>query len=362
MKKLSRGSLVLVAGLALGLALTASATGTTKKHASKVRHFQGRIQALAMDGSRIAYGIEPTSTKNRVVVWNARTGRAVKVSGTQTAQTGDSSTGSGLFEVAIAGTRVAWLANVGGNLEEDDYLFASSVKKPKEQKVASVQRTGDACSVGSPLNAQCAGSSLLGLVGSGHVIALTRWTVDTQPMAVQSANLLVLGKTVKPVATDTPPFLSVDADAGRIAALRSPQDLTLYSQGGKLLLTVHPSSAAAVGLSGRNLVVLDNSRTIELFDAQTGALRKTFAARGTVQPRNLGVQGNVAIYTTGSAVHAVNLSSGKDRVVAEHRGGPLFARIDSAGLVHASNGYAAANAPKGTIVFVPFARVAAAVG
>ena len=360
MKKLGRGSLVLVAGLASGLALTASAAGTTKQHASKVRHFQGRILALAMDGSRIAYGIEPGSTKNRVVVWNVRSGRAVKVSGPQTAQTGDSSTGSGLFGLAIAGTRVAWLANVGGNVEGDDYLFASSATNPKERKVASVQRTGDACTGGPPqTNAGCAGNWLLGLVGSGNVIALTRWTTGAEPVATSSANLLVLGKKLAPVTTDTPPFLSLDTDAGRIAALRSLQDVTLYSQSGKLLQTVHPSSAAAVALSGHNLAVLNTSRTIELFDTQTGALRKTFAARGTKQPRNLDVQGNIAIYTTGSAVHAVNLSSGKDRVVAEHRGGPLFARIDGAGLVHASNGYAPG---KGTIVFVPFAQVAAAVG
>jgi hypothetical protein len=109
-------------------------------------------------------------------------------------------------------------------------------------------------------------------------------------------------------------------------------------------------------------VVLTQSRKLELYNAETGSLRKTFDVRGTTQSRNLDVQGNVAIYTTASAVHAVNLSSGKDRVVAQHRGGPLFVQIDRAGLVHASNGYAAANAPKGTIRFVPFARVAAAVG
>jgi hypothetical protein len=360
MQKLGRAFLVLAAALTSGLALAASAAGTTRAHASKVTRFQGRIQALALDGSRIAYDVSGAgSVGNKVLVWNARTGKTTRVSGKQTRGADDSSTGSGVFGLAIAGTRVAWLVNVGGNTEGDDYLFASSVANPKERKVASVTRTGDACSGGPPVvNPQCAGNWLLGLVGSGNLIALDRWTTTGEPTVTGSANLLVLGKTVKSVATGEPPFLSVAVAGGRIAVLRSAQDVTLYSSSGKLLRTVHPSSAQGAALSGRNLVVLTKSRKLELFDAETGSLRKTFAMRGTKQPRDLDVQGRVAIYTTGSAVHAVNLSSGKDRVVAQHRGGPLFAQIDSAGLVHGANSYAPG---KGTIVFVPFARVAAAV-
>jgi hypothetical protein len=361
MKKLGRALLVLAAGLVSGLALAASAAGTTRAHASRVTHFHGRIEALALDGNRIAYDVSGSgSVGNRVLVWNAHTGKTKKVSGRQTRGADDSSTGSGVFGLAIAGTRVAWLVNVGGNTEGDDYLFASSVAKPKERKVASVTRSGDACSGGPPVvNARCGGDWLLGLVGAGSLIALDRWTTAGGPIATPSANLLVLGKTLQPVANGEPPLLPVDAAGGRIAVLRSPEDVTLYSSSGTLLRTVHPSGAQTAALSGRNLAVLTTSRKLELYDTGTGSLRKAFAVRGSKQPRNLDVQGNLAIYTTGSAVHAVNLTSGKDRVVAQHRGGPLFARIDRAGLVHGSNGYAPG---KGTIVFVPFARVAAAVG
>lgn len=356
MKKLGRAFLVLATG---SLALAASAAGTTRAHAARVTQFHGRIQALGLDGHRIAYDLSGSgSVGNKVLVWNARTGKTTKVSGKQTRGADDSSTGSGVFGLALAGTRVAWLVNVGGNTEGDDYLFASSVVNPKERKVASVTRNGDACTGGPPvLNPQCAGNWLLGLVGSGNVIALDRWTT-AGPTIMDSASLLVLGKKLKPVANGAPPFLSVAAAGGRIVVLRSPQDVTLYASSGKLLRTVHPASAQTAALSGHNLVVLTTSRKIELYNAETGALRKTFALRGTKQPRNLDVQGDIAIYTTGSAVHAVNLSSGKDRVVAQHRGGPLFAAIDRAGLVHAANGYAPG---RGTIVFVPMARIAAAV-
>jgi hypothetical protein len=339
-----------------GLALAAGAAGTTAKHASKVRHVRGRFEALAMDGSRIAYDLA-TDSGNKVLVWNVRTGKTTKVSGKQTRGADDSSTGSGVYGLAIAGTRVAWLVNVGGNIEGDDYLFASSATKPKERKVATETRSGDTCSGGPPVsNPQCPGQWLLGLVGSGKVIALDRWTTDQS--ITTNATLLTLGTKLKPIATGTPPLLPLTVDAGRIAVLRSLGDVSLYSPSGKLLQTVHPTTPQAAALGGRNLLVLTATRKLELFNAETGSLRKTFSVRGTTKPRNLDVQGNVAIYTTGSAVHAINLSSGKDRVVAQHRGGPLFAAIDGAGLVHASNGYAPG---KGTIVFVPFARVAAAV-
>jgi hypothetical protein len=357
MKKFHQSLLVLAAGLLSGLGLVASAAGTTAKHASKLRHVRGRFEALAMDGSRIAYDLASDSG-NTVFVWNVRTGKTTKVSGKQTRGADDSSTGSGVFGLAIAGTRVAWLVNVGGNIEGDDYLFTSSTTKPKERKVATETRIGDTCSGGPPAsNPQCPGQWLLGLVGSGKVIALDRWTTDQPQNLTTNATLLTLGARLKPIANGSLPFLPLTVDAGRIAVLRTG-DVALYSTSGKLLQTVHPTSAQAAGLSRNNLVVLTAARKLELFNAKTGSLRKTFSLRGTTQPRNLDVQGNVAIYTTGSAVHAVNLSNGKDRVVAQHRGGPLFAQIDGAGLVHASNGYAPG---KGTIVFVPFASVAAAV-
>jgi hypothetical protein len=360
MKKLGGAFLVLSAGLLSGLALVASAAGTTATRASKVRHVRGSMKVVAMDGNRIAYGVQASPSANKVVVWNARTGRATKVSGVLTQRTGDSGSGTGLFGLAIAGTRVAWLANVGGNIEGDDYLFTSTVTNPHERKVTWVQRTGDACSGGPPVsNPGCAGDWLLGLAGSGNLIALDRWTTVPPEQVGESASLEVLGNKPKPVAKGTPPFLSVDVDRGRIAVLRSAQDVALYSSSGKLLRDVTTSTANTAALSGDNLVVLTAAHTIELYSAKTGALRRTFQTRGTKQPRNLGVAGNVAIYTAGSAVHAVNLSSGKDRAVAEHRGGPLFADIDGAGLVYGGNGYSAA---KATLVFVPFARIAAKVG
>jgi hypothetical protein len=142
--------------------------------------------------------------------------------------------------------------------------------------------------------------------------------------------------------------------------LRVDESVAFYSAAGKLLLTVDtPADTEAVALQGKGLLVSTKTRQLELYNAHTGALRKTFIAHGTRQPRNLDVQGNVAIYTMGSALHVVNLSTGKDSVIRQLRGGPVLADIDSVGLVYAANRF---NYGTGTrLAFVPFAGVAAAV-
>jgi hypothetical protein len=355
MKKLSRAFLVLTAGLLSGLALVTGAAGTTASHASKVKQIDGPLAALAMDGNRIAYGIHPATTKDKVVVWNVRTGKTIKVSGIHTQRDGDSSTGSGLFQVALAGKRVAWMTNVGGNTEGDDYLFTSSLTKPRERQIVTEQRLGDSC---GGRQADCAGSWLGGLVGSGNLMVFNRWTTDAQ-VTVTTGKLDVLkGTRMKAIATGATSVLAVSTDGSQVAVRRSDGSVAVYLAAGLVRATTSAPGMTAAAISGQRLVTVTKSHRLELYNTQTGAHEKTFAARGTKQPRNLDVQGNIAIYTVGSAVHAVNLSNGKDRVVAEHRGGPLFAQIDSAGLAYGGNGYG----QKGTLVFVPLARITAAVG
>src|SRR3954464_15957491 len=88
--KLDRAVLVLAAGLLSGLALVEGAGGTTATHSRQVRHLQGPVAALAIDGNPSAYDAsakfvtKPHAT-NKVLVWNVRAGTTVKVSGAKTA-------------------------------------------------------------------------------------------------------------------------------------------------------------------------------------------------------------------------------------------------------------------------------------
>ncbi len=362
MQSLGRPLLVLAVGLLSGVALVGSAAGTISTRRATVRHLGTPVGALAVDGDRVAYDLNGRDARNpktpdRVLVWNVRTGKTVVVSGKKTAVADDVG-GSGVFQLAIAGSHVAWLVDEGGNLESDDYLFTSSVTKPKERQVASALRSGDGCGEGETTD--CAGPWLGGLVGSGSTIALNRWTTDSAGQIGAGGLYSVNGSQMKSIAAGTSTLQAVSSDAGREAVLRTDGSVAVYSGSGDVLATVTPPSAKAVALSGKNLVVLSAGRQLELYDARSGALQKTFLLRGQ-GPQNLDVQGNVATYTSGPSVRAINLSSGKDRVVGTLPSRVAFARISGAGLAYAANGVRASFGTA-TLAFLPLARVKALVG
>jgi hypothetical protein len=314
-----------------------------------------------MDGSRIAYDasaqyVTKAHAANRVLVWDIRTGKTVKVSGKKTAVADSTSTGAGVFQLAIAGSRVAWLVNEGGNLEGDDYLFTSSLTSPKEHQVATAMRSGTFCPGRS--SGSCAGPWLGGLVGSGNLIALNRWTTDALG-AVSTGQLDVLnGTKLKQVATGADTVQAASADNGRILVLRSDGTVGMYWQAGGLLRTVTPSSASSVALNKHALVVLTKTRMLEDYYAPSGGLGSRCPVHGTGTPRNLDVQGTIAVYTVADSVHAQELGCGKDRVIGRLNTRIAFAHIDNAGVVYAGNGTGKAFGTS-TLVFLPLARVKA---
>ena len=91
--------------------------------------------------------------------------------------------------------------------------------------------------------------------------------------------------------------------------------------------------------------------------ARTGR-RCLVSGRGT--PQNLDVQATLAVYTVGRELHVLNLATRRDSVLARPSHGVEFAQIEAPGVVYAGN-VPNAGAGAGTLVFVPFARVAAAV-
>jgi hypothetical protein len=361
MKKLGRALLVVAAGSSLGLALVASAAGTTAAHSKKVKHLQQPVGALAVDGNYVAYDLNnqaQTTATDKVRVWNVRTGQTVTVSGKKTAAAGGVG-GDGVFQLAIAGSRVAWLVNEGGNLESTDFLFSSSVTQPKERQVASALRSGDGgCSGRDPVG--CTGAWLGGLVGSGNAIAVNRWTTDATGHIGSGGLYTVSGTQTSTIATGTNTLLAVSSDAGREAVLHSDESVAVYSKSGGVLMTLPPASAQEAALSGKTLVVVTKTRQLGVYDTSSGSLKKTLPTHGRGL-HNLDVQGNIAIYTTGKFVRAVNLSSGKTSVVGTLGTQILFARIDGAGVAYAANGVRA-QFGKSTLVFVPLAKIKAAVG
>jgi hypothetical protein len=367
-----RVSLVLAVGLSL--ALVASATGTGPS-GTKVKHLRAPILGLTIDGSRVAYfrGCCQVTRKghevnplDKVMVWNLRTGRSVDVSGRQTHRLGVGEGGG--FQVAMNGSEVAWTTFWGSNNTTEDKLFVSSLAKPKEHLVAKDDRS-NVCAAPAPT---CGGSWTGGLVCTGERIYFNQWTTNDAGTMANGSLLALDGKKPKGVADGNATVQAVSADPSRVAVLRGDGTVGLYTTAGKPALTVMPPSAREVAVNGRNLVVLEADGTLAVYGSATGSLKRTFQLPGDPTTLSaLAVRGNVAVYSkpvqfktdavSKSAIHAINLVTGKDSVVGRLGGDISLSSIDSAGLVYASNGYGAFRAGNATLVFVPLKKVADAV-
>jgi hypothetical protein len=378
MRKLSAVVLVMAAGIS-GLALVASATGTSAGGPTPRRLHVSRLEALALDGDRVAYDVawikasrkpKRAGHPNRVFVWNLRTGKTINVSGRRGTGADSNNPRVTLSQLAIAGTRVAWLtqSRFASPKGEDD-LFASSVRRPKVGRVDQEVRNGHDC--GKMVHGEvCPGVYLGGLVGAGNQIVVNRSATDQTGFETTGGLYALDGTRLKTLTTGGDTFWAVDVDQGRVAVLRNSQvyyeeNVGLYSSTGAPLISVTPTAQAyQVALSGRNLAVVEAGAKLALYDADTGSLRKTFTLRGPtlwLWGTTFDVQGNIAVYAAGRSIRALNLSTGKDRLIGRLPHQITVAHIDSFGLVYANVGVYYARGFAGPIVFLPFKQVAAAV-
>ena len=271
----------------------------------KTRTVPGRIEALAMDGSRIAYdvaGSYGSKTRcNAVYVWNVARSAATRVSSRQTCDADNTSTGAGVRELALGGGRAAWIVNLGGNSESGDHLYVSDVSRPHERVVATAFRTGD---VGGILT----GNWLGGLVGAGSFLALDHWATDSSGN-ITTAKLRRIRTRLVDLAEGAGTMTARSTDGRQVAVLHSDETVGLYSTHGALLRTVRPNSAVDVALRGDFLLVLTKSGTVDVFNSHSGRKLRTW--RVAAGAARLDVAAGLAAYAAGSHVHVVRLATGK---------------------------------------------------
>jgi len=389
------------AGLALALVvfalLVASAqAGAPKPQSGKVKQTAGPVQVLAMDGPRVAY----MTKDRRVSVWNVVTGATSVIKGNYPRKGASFGFGSG--EVAIAGKRVALITRfVIGNLyQTQERLYTASVGGTAHElgKLTNHSSYYGDCSV--PGSGGSDGDWIGGLAGSGNVLSVSTWRSNDSATTHERLRLIT-PTGLRTIATGPGAIVSQSADRGHIAVLRStdawpvyygPQEqgtpiLGVYSTGGRLLheltLNVPPPSQACgspytdilgTALSGNQLVVLrldvpqagPATKKFEVYDWTTGALVHTWATQR--QACNFALSGNLAVYSAGCGylggtqkLHLLDLATGKDVVIAHASGnGGYITAMDSHGLVYSANPYTPKKKAQGKLVFIPTAKLAAA--
>jgi WD40 repeat protein len=339
--------------------------GAAKSQTGRTKQAANPIWTLAMDGPRVAY-----ASGGRIRIWNVATGAASVVKG----RYGGSAShfvNNTAAQVAIAGTRVAWVKDQPiGNAEESQRLYTASLGGRAHQ-VDRVHRFGtdDA--------SQTTGGWIEGLAGSGKTLAVSTWR-SNGTVATDQQLSLVTGKGLKPLAGGSGSIVAQGVDGGHIAVLMSgpwsnSSSVGIYSRDGSTLGEVDlgppgpGTNGIQIALSGDELVVLTTALiepsgpttvTLEVYNWTTGQLLDTWPVgiHSDAGEVSFAVHGELAAVEDPSRLHLVDLTSGKDRTIARasHTGSPPA--IDSWGLVYALDPHLKG---PGKLVFVPMAKLLA---
>jgi hypothetical protein len=351
----------------------AGATGSPPPGA--IFRTSGTITAIAADGNRVA-AAATTGTSgscDQVVVWTAATPSS-------TSYTTEVCSGEGgaqeLREVALAGTRVAWVEMLAGNRQELTLKIATAGQ--------TTPTTVDYAENGSGAEGDPDGGYLGHLFGDGALLVYDTWQVCTalptgwesdsphcedvaaaggpRPVPLVRQQRLLRIQGTKPVVLGDLPAAArvVAVDAGRIAVLEESGsvNVTLFSASGTSLRRILISGGpfAGVALSGAQLLMLHNG-SLELYDTAMGAHLRTIALPpGKPAPELRDLESGLAVYVRGTTVHVVRVSDGKELRIAAGGEAPVDAQLEGPGLFYSYNLPRAS--AHGRIVFLPFSELA----
>jgi hypothetical protein len=331
---------IFVAGAAL-VTGPASASGSTTAALRPTATFRtGKIALLAADGTRAAVAPAKRRPCGAVVVWNTSTRRS---SGFRLHTNG--CMGDGVRELALGDGQVAWIEHGGGNSLELT-LFAARLSGGGARQL-DFQANGDRA------GADPAGGWVGFLRGGGSVLAYNRWRVvcdrkdvfscgekDPQLRITDERLIRIALGRAHAVASGPAAYAVAAADGGRIAVQR-PDGIATYTAAGRSLAFVPDPqhTVTGVGLSSSTLALERNS-TLDLYDAQTGAARKSIGLGSVASPGLVGVTKTLALVELPRTLLLVRLADGARATVAL----PLVAqrtlvgvRLTDAGMFYAYN-------------------------
>jgi hypothetical protein len=374
-----------VAGLfatAASLALVAQA-GAAKLQSETAHQTATPILALAMDGPRVAY----MTNDRRVVVWNVVTGATSIVKGDYPSK--GRRFGAGYGQVAIAGKRVAVLTRfVTGNDQQTQERLYTAAVGGSARRLGSLTNHSTNPLDGEPDGGLSWGDWIAGVVGSGNVLAVSTWTTNNETVTSHERLRLITPTGLRTIAGGPAAIVAESADDGHIAVLRSTQawpaddvrpattapTVGVYSARGALLgelgLPAGPNANIRIALSGHELVVLTETSpqagslttTLSVYDWTTGDLVHTWPlALDASSPGGdqVMVYGKLAAVEGPGKLHLVDLTTGKDVVIAPSSGLGLPATIGPRGLVYVVDRFYPVRRAQGKLTFVPMAKLVA---
>ena len=283
-----------------------------------------RVRAFAMDGPRVSLVVAgPEKSCDRILHWNIPWHYTAFISKpgerAPTCATGRTSDARAT-SLALGGLGSAWVLH-GPN----------GSRLVRENSVACVERVLATGRI--PLVA--ADRSLIAFVRRTG----TRWTIGTAGW-----------RTARPIATSRFRLRALSVDGDRIAALRGDGKVEIWSRWGSLLTTIATPGATSIALNTGKVTVVGRSRTLDVFDADTGRLEHSWRLpEGAAGP--VDVQYGVAVVTRGTTVLGIRLATGRTAALT-HAPARVRAQIEGPGVAYQYN-----VGGHGFVGFVSLARI-----
>lgn len=255
------------------------------------------VAGLAVDGPRVAYA----DTSCRISVWHA--GRTARLGATPCTE--QTSTGSGLAGLALAGGRALWVTYTGGNIREFTVWTATGTR-PRPRRLALV--TGD--------------------VDAAPPVAVGDGDGDLLPYAVRRTVVVLGANGARRFAWIAPAHVTaVDAFAGEVAVATVGGLVTVLDATGRVL-EEESFDADVYGLqiSGSSVVAQVGSA----LEVRGGISTKRIVLRRDL--KLVGAGGGRAVLLGRDGAQLLDLATGKSSSL-----GPVRqARVDGARIVTAN--------------------------
>ena len=274
-----------------------------------------------------------------------------------------SSTGEEIYGV-IAGRRLAWVRDVGGNYREA-WLVTATIGRPRSTtQLTEAQVRNTDTGVGDWVG---------NINGDGSLLVFNTWSVcETTPEGdscpegtppgshIYNENLWRIVGPRKQLLLARPDELTVlSVAAGRILVRRADGSLEVRRADGSLLraFPFRRGEVRAALLDASELVVLDygSSLTWRVYDLVSGQQKRVFAAPGRAIATD--VERGLLVYTVGRAVYVLRLADGrkvifKAPVVRMPYPAPVQAQLEPSGLFYSYD-----VRREGRVRFVPFGEI-----
>jgi len=277
---------------AVAAALLAALVTASAAFAARTVRAPAAVSAVAFDGQRVAFSVGFGGRDcSRVRLWNLSTRGVSKLGrGTNCVQT---STGTGISSLALAGSRALWLHFTGGNIREWS-LWTASGSSPRPRRLRFVARDVDAP---API--------VLGNGDASRFGDLLPYAVDRSVVVLRASGARRFGWTAPARVT------ALAARDGEVAVASAGGLVTVLDAGGRVLRTEqYDGDVTAVAVTGSSLVA-QHGRTLEV---RGGGPDRLFTLRGGA--RLADALGRTAVYVVAGTVRRLDVSTGADRVLA----------------------------------------------